>query len=64
MKENILAIFVYVAANFQILNHGKHLNIRNFEYESNICPTLITQWRSTLMQSEARAHDADLFSCI
>jgi len=43
MKENIPAIFVYIAANFLISNRiaGKRSNIRNFEYELNIRPILI-----------------------
>ena len=42
MKENIRAIFAYIAANFRIeSNIGKRSNILNFEYESNIRPFLI-----------------------
>jgi len=42
MKENIRAIFVYLAVNFQISNRitGRRSNIRNFEYKLNIRPIL------------------------
>ena len=40
MRENIWAIFVYIAANVRIT--GKCLNVWNFEYESHIHPILNT----------------------
>ena len=44
MKENIRAIVVYIAANFESNRlAGKRSNIRNFEYESNIRPILSIQ---------------------
>jgi len=44
MKKNILAIFVYIFANFRISNRipGNRSNIRNYEYKSNIRPILST----------------------
>ena len=39
IKENIRAIFVYIAANFRISNRIEYReNFRIFEYESNIRP--------------------------
>ena len=50
MKENILAIFAYIAASYRI--ETKCSNNRNFEYEPNIRP-IISVYLCLLCSSQA-----------